>query len=161
MLLLAGSAVAQSPTNQAVMKGSPARATVRGSRPSPTPATRVSATNDIRIVEGKAYHVLSASNWVTLPGPHERARYARSSNYGPVFSLEKRMAVRYRQHAGEGTRVWYEPYQEIAIKNYPEQKLVAGALLPAVRVLPIRTTSEGIAVYDYGLPARSRSDGKR
>lgn len=106
MLLLAGSAVAQSPTNQAVMKGSPARATVRGSRPSPTPATRVSATNDIRIVEGKAYHVLSASNWVTLPGPHERARYARSANYGPVFSLEKRMAVRYRQHAGEGTRVW-------------------------------------------------------
>ena len=60
------------------------------------------------------------------------------------------MESRYRQSTGEGTRIWHEPIQEIAIKNYPEQKLVIDALLPSIRAMLIRTTSEGIAVYDYG-----------
>jgi hypothetical protein len=154
ILLVAGSAVAQSPTNQAV-SGSAATSAANAIRPPPARTITASGTNEIRIVDGKAYQVLSASNWVTLPGPNERARYSRLSNYGPVFTLEKRREVRYRQSTGGNTRIWYEPYQEIAIKNYPEQRLVADALLPSLRVMPIRTTSEGITVYDYGTPSRA------
>jgi len=153
LLATAGSALAQSQTSPGDIPRA-ARPATTSSAPAPRRehAVRSSETNAIRIVEGKRYPYLSASNWVTLPGPKERARYLRPSNYGPVFALEKRMEVRYRQSAGDGTRVWYEPFQEIAIRNYPERKLVVGALLPVVRVMPIRTTSEGIAVYDYGLP---------
>ena len=149
ILLVAGSAVAQSRTEQAV-SGSAARSAVNAIKPQPARTNKVSGTNDIRIMNGVIYDVRTATNWVTLPGPNERARYSRLSNYGPVFTLEKRMEVRYRQSSGDGTRTWYEPYQEIAIKNYPKQGLVAGAPLPMIRVMPIRTTSEGIAVYDHG-----------
>ena len=60
------------------------------------------------------------------------------------------MEARYKQGSNEGTRVWYELVHEIAIKNYPDQKLVADALLPSIRAVMLRTTSDGIAVYDYG-----------
>ena len=149
ILLVAGSAHAQSSTIQAA-SGSAPKPTAIAIKPPPGRTIKVSGTNYIRIVDGKPYQVLSASNWVTLPGPNERARYSRQSNYGPVFTLEKRMEVRYRQSTGDSTRIWYEPVQEIAIKNYPEPSLVADALLPSLRVMPIRTTSEGIAVYDHG-----------
>jgi hypothetical protein len=33
--------------------------------------------------------------------------------------------------------------------------LVTDALLRSLRVMPIRTTSEGIAVYDYGTPTNA------
>ena len=148
ILLVAGSAVAQSSTNNQAASGSAPKLATNALNPPPTRTIKASETNSIRIVDGKPYQVLTASNWVTLPGPNERARYSRLSNYGPV--LEKRMEVRYRQSTGDSTRIWYEPFQEIAIKNYPEPSLVADALLPALRVMPIRTTSEGIAVYDHG-----------
>lgn len=154
ILLVAASAFAQAQNNKAA-SGSAVGSVAKESKPQPARTTTTSGTNEIRIVNGMPYHVLTASNWVTLPGANERARYSRSSNYGPVFKLEKRMETRYRQASGDGTRIWYELIHEIAIKNYPDQKLVADAPLPSVRAMPIRTTSEGIAVYDYGtLPKR-------
>ncbi len=147
LLVLAAATVAQAQTDKALRGAAIKPADVRSHAAQPI---KDSGTNYLRIVDGKAYDVRSSSNWVTLPGPGERARYLRLSNHGPVFALEKRMEVRYRQGASDGTRVWYEPYQEIAIKNYPEQGLVVDAFLPAIRVLLIRTTSEGIAVYNFG-----------
>jgi hypothetical protein len=149
LLLVASSAVAQSQTDK-VASDDALRAALRNPRPQPARTNQAATADPVRIVNGQPYQVLTASNWVTLPGPNERAKYSRTSNYGPVFKLEKRMEARYKQGASEGTRVWYEPVQEIAIKNYPEQGLVIDALLPAIRALPIRTTSEGIAVYDCG-----------
>lgn len=147
ILLVAGSAVAQSQTGQAAKETK-----LRQVRPA-----RTSVTNEIRIVEGKPYHV-NGSNWGTLPGPNERARYSRTSNYGPVFKLEKRIEARYEQGSNEGTRVWYELIREIFIKNYPEQKLVADALLPSIRAVLFRTTSGGIVVYDCGIIPKAWSD---
>jgi len=159
LLLMAGSAVAQSQTDK-VTSGSAAKSVTGEIRPQPARTIKASGTNHVRIVNGMPYQVLSSSNWVTVPGPNERARYSRPSDYGPVFKLEKRMEVRYRQGSGDGTRIWYEPYQEIAIKNYPEQKLVVDALLPSFRVMPIRTTSEGIVVYDYGTLHQAKPNKK-
>ena len=159
ILLVASSAIAQSHTNKAA-NDSALRALLREPRPQPAQTNLAAKPDSIRIVNGMPYHVHSASNWVTLPGPNERARYSRTSNYGPVFKLEKRMEARYKQGESEGTRVWYEAIHEIAIKNYPEQGLVIDAVLPSIRAMPIRTTSEGVAVYDYGtLP--SAKPGKK
>ena len=158
ILLVATSAMAQSQTDKGA-RDSATRAAVREPRPV-SARTNQAAKADIRIVNGQSYHVLSASNWVTLPGLNERAKYSRTSNYGPVFKLEKRMEARYKQGANEGTRVWYEPIHEIAIKNYPEQGLVIDALLPSIRVLPIRTTSDGIAIYDFGTAPQAASHKK-
>jgi len=149
ILLVASSALGQSQTNK-IVSGSPARAAVGEARSQSARTNQSAKADSIRIVNGQPFHVLTSSNWVTLPGPNERARYSRDSNYGPVFKLEKRIETRFRQGASEGTRVWYEPIHEIAIKNYPEEGLVIDALLPSIRAMPIRTTSEGIAVYDYG-----------
>jgi len=161
ILLVTASAVAQSQTDKAA-RDSALRAAVRESRPQPAQTNQASKVVDsIRIVNGVPYPVLSASNWVTLPGPNERARYSRASNYGPVFKLEKRMETRYRQSTGQGTRVWYELIHEIAIKNYPEQQLVIDAPLPPIRAIPIRTTSEGIAVYDYGTVPKAAPSKKQ
>jgi len=159
LLLMAGSAVAQSQTDKAT-SGSAAKPAAKETRTQPARTIKAPGTNYLRIVNGTPHPVLSSSNWVTVPGPNERARYSRPSDYGPVFKLEKRMEVRYRQGSGDGTRIWYEPYQDIAIKNYPEQKLVVDALLPSIRVMPIRTTSEGIAVYDYGTLPQAKSNQK-
>jgi hypothetical protein len=160
LLLIAGSAVAQSQTNQTV-NGSAAKPAAKETRTQPARTIKAPGTNYVRIVNGTPYQVLNSSNWVTLPGPNERARYSRPSNYGPVFKLEKRTEVRYRQSSGDGTRIWYEPYQEIAIKNYPEQKLAVDALLPSIRAMPIRTTSEGITVYDYGTLPQAKPNQKQ
>ncbi|HEX5218751.1 MAG TPA: hypothetical protein VFZ59_04225 [Verrucomicrobiae bacterium] len=159
LLLVASTAVAQSQTDKAA-NDSALKAALRNPQPQPARTFKTVGTNDVRIVNGKPYYILNSSNWVTLPGPNARARYARSSNYGPVFKLEKRMEARYKQGTSEGTRVWYEPVQEIAVKNYPEQGLVIDALLPSIRAMPIRTTSEGIAVYDYGTPHQAKPDKK-
>ena len=148
ILLVASSAIAQSQSDQAASDA--LKAALRDPRPQPARTNQAAKADSIRIVNGMPYRVNSASNWVTLPGPNERARYVRTSNYGPVFKLEKRMEARYKQGSREGTRVWYEAIHEIAIKNYPEQGLVIDSLLPSIRAMPIRTTSEGIAVYDYG-----------
>ena len=159
ILLVGSSALAQSQTNKAANDGA-LRAALREPRPQPALTNQSAKADSIRIVNGLPYRVNSASNWVTLPGPNERARYSRSSNYGPVFKLEKRMEARYKQGAREGTRVWYEAIHEIAIKNYPEQGLVIDAVLPSIRAMPIRTTSEGIAVYDYGTVPKARPSKK-
>ena len=160
LLLVASSAVAQSQTDK-VARDSALRSALREPRPQSARTNQAVKAESIRIVNGMPYSVQSASNWVTLPGPNERARYSRASNYGPVFRLEKRMEARFRQGSSEGTRVWYEPMHEIAIKNLPEQKLVIDALLPSIRAMPIRTTSEGIAVYDYGTIPRDASNKKQ
>jgi len=160
ILLVASSAIAQSQIDKATSDSAP-RAAVREPRPQTARTNQSAKADSIRVVNGQPYHVLSASNWVTLPGTNERARYSRTSNYGPVFKLEKRMEARYRQGTNEGTRVWYEPIHEIAIKNYPEQGLVIDALLPSMRAMPVRTTSEGIAVYDYGTVPKTGASKKQ
>ena len=153
ILLVASSAIAQSQADKTA-SDSALRAALRG-QAQPARTNQAAVKPDvIRVVNGQPYHVLTSSNWVTLPGPNERAKYSRASNYGPVFKLEKRMEARYKQGSKEGTRVWYEAIHEIAIKNYPEQGLVIDAPLPSIRVMPIRTTSEGIAVYDHGTLAK-------
>ena len=160
LLLVASSVVAQSQTNKAA-SDSALRSALRDPRPQPARTNQAAKADSIRVVNGQPYQVITASNWVTLPGPNERAKYSRSSNYGPVFKLEKRMEARYKQGSSEGTRVWYEPIHEIAIKNYPEQGLVIDAGLPSIRAMPIRTTSEGIAVYDYGTLPKPRRSASR
>lgn len=154
------SAVAQSQADKTASGNAP-HAGVREPRLQPAQTNQAAKADSIRIVNGQPFRVLSASNWVTLPGPNERAKYTRTSNYGPVFKLEKRMEARYKQGANEGTRVWYEAVHEIAIKNYPEQGLVIDALLPSIRAMPIRTTSEGIAVYDYGTVVKAATKKKQ
>lgn len=107
-------------------------------------AAKVAGTNLIRLVEGKAYHVVNSTNWITLPTQFQRGKFSRPSSDGPIFTLEKHMGG---QRFGP---TWYEFDREVIVKNYPVTKLIAGDAMPAIRVMPIRTTPEGIAVYDYG-----------
>lgn len=109
-------------------------------------------TNLIRLVEGKAYHVLNSTNWITLPAKSQRAKFSRPSPAGPIFEIENYNIVRFGPSLGDGGRVWYAFDREVIITNYPSKKLIAGDILPAVRVMPVRTTESGIAVYDHGTP---------
>ena len=110
---------------------------------------KATGTNVIRLVGGKAYHVINSTNWVTLPGLYHRGKFSRPAAEGAVFELEKEMSRSWGTGINQGTS-WQEFDREVIIKNYPVKKLIAGDPMPTLRVMPLTTTADGIAIYDYG-----------
>lgn len=102
---------------------------------------RSAGTNLVRVLDGKAYQVLKSTNWVTFPGPHQRAVFLVQTKDGPAFTVED-------YHRGE-----YYPSHRVVIKNLPGTFKASGEILPDVRVMAVGTSAElgnPCAIYDYG-----------
>jgi hypothetical protein len=100
-------------------------------------------TNLIRLVEGKAYHVLRSTNWVTLPRSYERGKFLELTDAGPAFEIEKTDAY----HNWSFDRV-------IVITNCPTQYRATGERMQPLRVLPVGVSkhfSVAAAIYDHGV----------
>lgn len=114
--------------------------------------------DNFRVVNGKTYNVVLSTNWVTLPTRYQRGEFSRMTKEGAVFALESENSKSWGPGISQGT-TWYEYDREVIIKNFPGKNLIAGQPMPNIRVMPIRTSASGVAIYDYGTPPKTATNG--
>jgi hypothetical protein len=111
-------------------------------------------TNVVRIANGKAYHVLRSTNWVTLP-PHYSQRLKVES------VQDSKLIVSVEDYYPDGYS--YAHNQYIVVTNHPSQSTaITGNILKdfrAIQIGRVQCYGDTVAIYDFGtLPVAAKTN---
>jgi hypothetical protein len=110
-------------------------------------------TNVVRLIDGKVYHVLNSTNWVTIPSPY----YLQDRQIKVVKVFENKLII-----SEEGDNNVHLNY--VIVTNHPQQKTaLTGDHLKAFRAMKIGRVDykgDAVALYDWGLTPQQVTTNK-